>query len=102
MNVPVPKLRMGKYKGRRYDQVPVDYLKYMLTLPNLWPQTRELIEFYLGSKQQAQQAQPEKKQKLDYNPPPYKPKPSGVRTEAGKERFRVLTRQMKEKVFGHA
>jgi hypothetical protein len=90
---------LGKYKGRRFDQVPEDYLRYLLTLSSLWPETRRLIELYLDSKQPAQR---KKKENLDYKPAIYKAKQDGVRTEEGKERFRELSRQVKEKYFNNA
>jgi len=96
MSNPIPKLLMGKYKGRRFDQVPVDYLRYLLTLSKLYPETRTLIDGYL--KQKA----PVKKEKLDYKPELFKKPVTPIRTEEGKRRFRELSRQVKERVFGHA
>ena len=42
------KLRFGRYSGQRLDQIPADYLLWVLdNFKNLWPSTRQAIESYL-------------------------------------------------------
>lgn len=102
MTIPVPTLRMGRYKGRRFDQVPEEYLRGLLKMPGLWNTTRTQIEYYLKSKPNTtSKAVATKKDRLDYKPQYFKPSPpTPVRTEEGKKRFRELSRQVKERVFG--
>lgn len=96
MSVPIPTLRIGEHRGKKFNQVHPDYLRGLLRFPDLWEETRTQIEFYLKTLENA------KKERLDYNPVFYKKTTPPVRTEAGKERFRELSRQAKEKVFGDA
>jgi hypothetical protein len=41
------RLSFGQYKGCRLQDVPVDYLLYLLDWPDLWPATRKAIQRYL-------------------------------------------------------
>lgn len=96
MSTPIPTLRIGKYKGKRLDQVPADYLRGLLNLPGIWKETREQIEFYLKSRPPLKA-----KDRLDYKPQYFKPSPPpSKRTEAGKQKFRELSRQVKERLYG--
>ena len=41
-------LQFGKHKGCRLDEVPADYLEWVLdNFDDLWPETRRAIERYL-------------------------------------------------------
>jgi hypothetical protein len=47
--------RFGKYKGKNINNVPTDYLEYLLTWDDLWEHTRdrvviELEKRYFGDK----------------------------------------------------
>jgi hypothetical protein len=44
-------LQFGKYHGSRLDEVPADYLEWVLdNFDDLWPATRRAIERYLEGK----------------------------------------------------
>jgi hypothetical protein len=40
-------LPFGAHKGRGIDTVPADYLDWLLTLPDLFPQTRRIVQHEL-------------------------------------------------------
>lgn len=99
MTVPVPTLRIGVHKGKKFNQVHPDYLRGLLKLPGLWAETRAQIEFYLKPVKwkDAKAAQP-KQGTLKHNPQYFeKGPPPPERTESGKNRFRQLSQQAKEK-----
>ncbi len=102
MTVPVPILRMGKYKGKRFNKVPVDHLRSLLNLPHLWQQTRDQIEAHLRLQSHTTSSpQTTKKDKVEHKPQYFKkPAPPPTRTEEGKARFREQSRLVKERLYG--
>jgi hypothetical protein len=100
MSVPIPTLRIGKYKGRKFNQVHPDYLRSLLKFPDLYEETRTQIEYYLRHiPSVARKADASKKDRLEYNPQYFEKTISPpARTKAQKERFREASRQLKEKM----
>jgi hypothetical protein len=99
MIMPIPVLRIGKHKGRRFDQVPDSYLRYLLKMPRLYPETRTQIEYYLKLKsREDSKPQTVKKDSLKHRPQYFKKDPPPPeRTESGRSKFRELSQQAKEK-----
>jgi hypothetical protein len=100
MTIPIPTLRIGKqHRGKRFDQVPEAYLRGLLKMPGLWQETRDQIEFYLKDKPRvASKAAVPKKDKLEHRPQYFKKDPPPPeRSESGRDRFRELAQQAKEK-----
>jgi len=48
----IPELRFGKYKGRAFNLVPDDYLRYLLKWDKLNDETRKEIEDYFKNRKE--------------------------------------------------
>ena len=100
MSIPIPTLRIGPHKGKRFDQVPPAYLRGLLKMRGLWTETRTQIEFYLKSKsEEVSKPRVAKKDRLEYRPQYFKKTITPpARTEDQKEKFRKASRQLKERM----